>query len=59
MKNLKFLKTTKWWMYLPFACLFMIDWVFVVDDDETWMQGCLKSAFFTFNVLWTCIAVTI
>jgi len=59
MKLIKFLKTIRWWMYLPFACFFMTDWVFVVDDDETWGEGCLKSAFFTLNVLLTCVVFAI
>ena len=34
MKN--FLKSTKWWMYLPFACMFgfsMINWVFKGENQ--------------------------
>jgi len=31
---IKFIKTTKWWMYIPFACFSyaMSKWVFKTDD---------------------------
>ena len=51
---IKFLKTTKWWMYIPFACISFpfFDWIF---DGFNRKERNKRMILYTINLLWTVI----
>lgn len=50
------LKSTKWWMYLPFACLALplVKWT---DRGETYKENEWRMAFLICNLFWTLIFI--
>ncbi len=53
---IKFLKTTKFWMYLPYACFFMAKWA-VSETDRT--ERTKRFNFLIYNLMFTVIVNTL
>lgn len=53
---IKFLKTTKFWMYLPYACFFMAKWA-LTETDKTEKYN--RFNFLIYNLMFTVIVNTL
>jgi hypothetical protein len=53
---IKFLKTTKFWMYLPYACFFMSKWA-LTENDKTEKYN--RFNFLIYNLMFTVIVNTL